>query len=474
MKCAIYRRVSTDIQAEQGFSLEAQKIRLEAYAQSQGWEVSEDYIDDGYSAKNMNRPQLQQMLRDMRKGKFEIILVYKLDRLCRSIRDLNDMIEEFEEYNVKFKSSTEVLDTTTATGRLFINLIGTLAQWEREQTAERVVETMYKRAEQGMWNGGVVPFGYKYKNKKLVKHDEEAIIVERVFNLATTHGYNSICTTLNKEGIKTQHGKSWRPKTLSNMIRNPIYCGYITYGKKSAKEIIKSKINDIDFEPIISEELFNEVQFSLSYRKEHAPKPRNKRFHHFSTILVCPNCGSKMTGVTRKFSDKEYRYYRCIHKDRGECDLNHIREELIDDAFASSLSIFINDIEVKDNDETHKKEDIERELKLIKKKKERVKELYTELLMIDKKEFTEKMNKLIEDEEILYNNLQNESKVESKELIIEVLRNLKENWNLFSNEAKSKALRSIFKSIHFKVTEKPKCGKFGSRGRVEITNFEMR
>lgn len=168
MKCVIYRRVSTDMQVEEGISLDMQRLRLEQYAKSQGWVVVNDYCDEGYSAKNTERPAFQQMIKDMKKKQFDIILVYRLDRFTRSVSDLHSILKIMDEYNVKFKSSTEIFDTTTATGRMFITLVATLAQWERETTAERVRDSMHKKAELGLRNGAKAPMGYDLKKETYI------------------------------------------------------------------------------------------------------------------------------------------------------------------------------------------------------------------------------------------------------------------------------------------------------------------
>jgi site-specific DNA recombinase len=161
MKVAAYIRVSTEEQVKEGYSISAQKHRLEAYAISQGWEVVQFYVDEGISAKDLNRPELQRMIKNLEEGVFDCVLVYRLDRLTRSVLDLYKLLNIFEKHNIKFKSATEVYDTTTAMGRMFITIVAALAQWERENLGERVRMGMQEKARGGKWVINVPPFGYE-------------------------------------------------------------------------------------------------------------------------------------------------------------------------------------------------------------------------------------------------------------------------------------------------------------------------
>lgn len=189
MKCAIYRRVSTDEQAEKGFSLENQLLRLQAFAESQGWEVVHDYMDDGYSGKNMNRPQIKRMLHDLKSNKFDIVLVYRLDRFTRSVKDLNDLLEVFKEHEVDFKSATESIDTATATGRMILNMMVSTAQWERETISERVKDVVRKKKDLGLISTGYPPYGYAMNDGVISQVPHEVEIVKFVFEKAKVYGF---------------------------------------------------------------------------------------------------------------------------------------------------------------------------------------------------------------------------------------------------------------------------------------------
>ncbi len=168
MKTAVYVRVSTEEQVKEGYSISAQKERLDAYIKSQGWELVSYYVDEGVSAKDTNRPELQRMLKNIEEGFIDVVLVYRLDRLTRSVLDLYQLLESFEKNGCHFKSATEVYDTTTAIGRLFITLVAALAQWERENLGERVRMGMTQKVREGEWHGSTPPYGYQLDNGSLV------------------------------------------------------------------------------------------------------------------------------------------------------------------------------------------------------------------------------------------------------------------------------------------------------------------
>jgi DNA invertase Pin-like site-specific DNA recombinase len=170
MKCAIYTRVSTDNQVEVEFnSCEAQEAKIKSFITSQeNMEIFKVYSDPGYTGANLIRPALNEMLDDIKQGKINLVISYKIDRLTRSLKDFYQLIELFEKYGVDFVSVTERFDTSTSSGRLLRNIMLTFAQFERELASERTKDKMLQRAQKGMWNGGIVPFGYKSKDKKLI------------------------------------------------------------------------------------------------------------------------------------------------------------------------------------------------------------------------------------------------------------------------------------------------------------------
>jgi len=183
LRCAIYTRVSTDRQAEKEYnSCEAQQEKIISFIKAHDdMRVCEVYDDAGYTGANINRPAMQELLDDIKCAKLDMVIVYKIDRLTRSPKDFYNLIEIFGECNVGFISITERFDTSTPAGRLLRNIMLTFAQFERELTSERTKDKLLQRAEKGMWNGGISPYGYERKNKKLEIVDEEANVVRMIY-----------------------------------------------------------------------------------------------------------------------------------------------------------------------------------------------------------------------------------------------------------------------------------------------------
>ncbi len=174
MKIVIYIRVSTEDQAREGYSLEVQREYLESFAKREGHEVFKVYCDDGISAYSIRRPALQELLQDAKVKKFELVLVHKIDRFSRNLKDLLNLADELSSYSVGFKSATEPFDTTTSVGKLMFQQLGSFAEFERNRIAERVFPGMLKGVQQGNWQGArYSPYGYRYnKANKLLEIDE--------------------------------------------------------------------------------------------------------------------------------------------------------------------------------------------------------------------------------------------------------------------------------------------------------------
>lgn len=321
-----YRRVSTQEQAQEGFSLAAQMERIEAFSRSQSWVLHEMYTDDGYSAKDMDRPALQRLLMDMQPT--DIVVVYRLDRLTRSVMDLHALLRIFDERKVAFRSVTEVYDTTTAMGRLFITLVAAMAQWERENLAERVQMGMREAVRQGKWMGGPRPYGYLPVDGQLIPHPEEAPIYrEIVRRYLAGAGARGVSLWLEEQGLKPQRGKLWRHKQVMYLLRNPVYRGDTVYGKHKwrGKTLVPGETITVPatHEPLISPEEWDELQRVLNQRTTLPPRTAGSPYP-LSGLARCSKCGRTMrfTRAHKSTTTKKHTYhqYYCNGITHKECD----------------------------------------------------------------------------------------------------------------------------------------------------------
>ncbi|AOH53321.1 hypothetical protein ABE28_003075 [Peribacillus muralis] len=325
MKCIIYVRVSTDEQAKHGYSIASQIEKLEAYCISQGWGIIDILVDEGYSAKDLNRPKFTFMMDQIKKGGIDVLLVYRLDRLTRSVLDLYEILKILDENNCMFKSATEVYDTTNAMGRLFITLVAAIAQWERENLAERVRLGMEKKTKLGKWKGGITPYGYKVINKELVINKDEESIVKTIFELSKSSGFYTIAKTLSARGYGTRKGSDWHVDTVRDIANNPIYAGYLTFNenpKQYKKPPREQTLYEGVHERIIPRDDFWALQDALDKRRGSGGK-RETSNYYFSSILKCGRCGHSMSG----HKSPNGKTYRCSGKKAGKQCTSHIIKE---------------------------------------------------------------------------------------------------------------------------------------------------
>lgn len=238
LNVAIYSRVSTEEQAKEGLSVEAQIDKCEAFCKARGWNIYKIYKDAGYSAGSLNRPSLELLLRDAKEKKFNIILVYKIDRFSRRLRDLILVLEELKQEKINFTSVTEQIDTTSAMGEAFFQIIGVFAQLERSMVKERVELSFERKIKLGE-SFSRAPFGYVYHNKKLIPDPENCEKIKEIFEMCVYGvSYKEIC---NKFNISSS--------TFYQIIRNPVYIGKIKYRGKlylgKHKAIIKKELFDL-------------------------------------------------------------------------------------------------------------------------------------------------------------------------------------------------------------------------------------
>ncbi len=338
-------------------SIENQRSRLEQYCQEQGISP-EFYVDDGFSAKDTNRPALTRLIADVKKGEVKAILVTKLDRITRSIKDLIELLELFEDHKVSFKSITQPIDTASAMGRGFVQIMGVFAQLEREITSERVSEDMRHRAKKGVWNGGVITHGYSSVDKKLIINEKEAKIIRTIFNkYIELESLRGVTHWLNSNNYKTRNGVTWATSSIRRILGNPTYIGKTWYNKRVSSKTthrIKSRpkeewiIEDGQHEAIVTNSVFEQAQQIL---EQQFREPKRKGSHYLlSGLIRCGHCKATINGYTQKIRRndklKSYSYYKCHNntsKGTSVCPGNTIRRDILEEKVIESIMSLAKD-----------------------------------------------------------------------------------------------------------------------------------
>lgn len=313
-RVALYIRVSTREQAEKGYSMGEQEERLRAYCGAMEWPVFKVYADPGFSGAKMDRPALRDLLDDVRGGRCDAVLVWKLDRLSRSQKDTLTLIEdEFLAHGVAFISMLENFDTSTPFGRAMVGILSVFAQLEREQIKERLAVGAEGRAKAGKWHGGGFdPFGYDYIDGRLVVNEYEAMIVREIFDLYVKKKWSvgrirkKMEELYKREKIKRKGGSTWSTDTMvRSILFSPIYIGRIVW---------KGEEYPGEHEPLVSRDLFEAAK---RRQEDTAFSPRGAQKNPFWTsrlfgggLIICGNCGAAYFSKGNYSGRGEKRYYR--------------------------------------------------------------------------------------------------------------------------------------------------------------------
>jgi site-specific DNA recombinase len=316
LRCAIYTRKSTEDGLEQDFnSLDAQREACAAYILSQaseGWEaVPELYDDGGWSGGTMNRPAITQLLRDVKAGKVDVIVVYKVDRLTRSLADFAKIVEILDENEASFVSVTQSFNTTTSMGRLTLNVLLSFAQFEREVTGERIRDKVAASKKKGMWMGGGVPYGYKVKERQLLINEAEAETVRHLFGrYAQLKSVPQLVDELAANNIRTRTrvwksgratgGIHFKTGTLTHLLQNPVYVGKVRH---------KDKMYAGAHHSIIADEMFELVQSIFAENRCDNALGKKSRNPSLLTGMITDPDRKPMTPAHTKKGSKRFRYY---------------------------------------------------------------------------------------------------------------------------------------------------------------------
>ena len=355
IRCAIYTRKSTSEGLDQDFtSLDAQRESAENFIKSQkseGWQILPSCYDDGgFTGANIDRPALKKLIDDIKDGQVDCVVVYKVDRLSRSLLDFVQLLEFFEKNNVAFVSVTQAFNTNTSMGRLTLNILLSFAQFEREIISERTRDKMAAARKKGKWLGGRPILGYDINGDKrsLIVNLKEAKLVREIFELyIKERSLLTVAKILNKKGVLTKRYVTKAGKILGGIpfkntqvhftIRNVLYIGKVCY---------KGELYDGEHEAIIDEELFNKAQDILAENKiERKPSNNEKAPGLLKDILHCKACDTVMFHTYTSKENVKYRYYVCMHAQKHgyeTCPTRSVSAPAIEDAVVECLKKLAN------------------------------------------------------------------------------------------------------------------------------------
>ena len=409
----IYIRVSTEDQAREGFSLGEQEEKLKQLCDYKGYEVYKVYCDAGISAKDMeHRPKFQEMLKDMKVGKINYIVAYKLDRVTRSVRDLEELISQLEKYNTYLVCDRDDVNTSTANGRFFVRMLTVLSQLEIEIVSERTKFGLNGAIKSGHLPGQVALGFKKDGNKKTIIDPATAPIVKRVFDLYLQgKTFLQISNIFNEEKVLN---KNWKDTHIERIINNRLYMGdYEMYKRLKEWKNVEPVIYMNVVEPIIPRYIWEECQAQKIINQRTYTRDR---VYTFFQKLKCPKCGKIMKCKGSGGKRKKYVYYNC-----EDCHEN-IRESYVEEEFekiVGQLLRFDNEYNelflplFADKEKVADKSDIEREIINLTKQKERIKKAYmSEVVELD--DFKEDLKVINEKLDILTKQLEKEQELKNK------------------------------------------------------------
>ncbi|XZJ88448.1 recombinase family protein [Clostridium perfringens] len=491
---AIYCRVSTEEQSENGYSIDEQERLLEEWCKKMGYVIYKCYSDRGISGKNIkDRPALKELLSDAKAGKFDMVISWKINRVSRKLEDVLKIVNLLEKNNITFKSYSEPFETDTPAGRMQFQMMALIGEFERGTIAQNVKMGMIAKAKSGNWCGGRV-LGYdlvpnnspeeeKKGKNKLEINEKEAEIVRFIFNeYSKGKGYKAITNKMNKLGYKTKKGNNFSVGSIRDILTNPVYIGEIRYNvRQNWSEKRRRNINPNPIrvkgkhEAIIDRELWDKVQLILESKKGKPSRIYDGEYP-LTGILRCPKCGagmviSRTTNTLADGTKRRIAYYCCGNwKNKGTsvCNSNTIRvdkaneyvfkkiEELVsNEAMIKAVVKNINK-ERKDKVKPAKRllGDIDKELEKLDKRKRKIFEAYEDDILtkeefqIRKDELNEKIRILEEEKKPLLNTI---SEDVSEEIPYEFIKDILMNFSKVLNSSVSREQQK--KLLHMIISE---------------------
>ena len=487
METGIYIRVSTEEQAQEGFSIRAQEQKLKDYARIKEWSIYNIYIDEGISGKNLvDRPAMQELIADVNKGTVENVLVFKIDRLTRSTADLLYLVDLFNEQDCAFNSLTESIDTQTPSGRMFLKIIGIFAEFERENIVERSKVGIERKVREGYTIGGHQSYGYEREkgNKIQTINDDEAEIVREIFDMYVNQGVSvtDITRRLNVRNVPAKYNDNWETSSIRRLLSNCNYIGKVRHhvGDNELEYSVEGQ-----HEAIINQELYDNAQTLLSNNAKASPRKTPREENYFSGFVYCGLCGSKMfphSVYSKKQVDGTRKLmtcsYECKKKAVKACTASGISHKKFERAFEEYIEKIANlDVTDEIEIETQKKQENLAQIKAYKDKCRHLESREREALVLyvdGKMEFESyrEMKKIVDSEKtIIAAELKKlEEAIEETPTLnkTDIINDLRENWSLLTASERRQFLLKFIKKIDL-IVEKEEGAHYGTAKILDIT-----
>ncbi len=345
-RCAVYTRKSSEEGLDMAFNtLHAQREACEAYIASQkaeGWVLVHDQYDDGgFSGGSLERPALKRLVADIEAGLIDVVVVYKIDRLSRSLMDFAKLVEVFDRNDATFVSITQSFNTNTSMGRLTLNMLLSFAQFEREVIGERIRDKIAASRRKGIWMGGTVPFGYQVKDRKLVVREAEAAVVRRIFEgFVAIRSTTKLAETLRGDGLTTRRGKPIDKGVVYKVLTNPVYIG---------KAVHKGVAYPGEHRAIITQDLWDQVQAIFKESPKKRGQANRAQTPALLRGLIYGPDGAAMSPTHTRRKGKLYRYYvsqTVLKTGAGACSIPRVPAAKIEAMVIDQLRVVLRSPEV--------------------------------------------------------------------------------------------------------------------------------
>lgn len=473
MKTALYMRVSTMEQATEGYSLASQKRKLLAYCEAMNWSVYKIYSDEGISGASITkRPAATQMLKDVKNGEIENVLIMKVDRLCRNTKDLLEIVDILKKYNVRLNAVDEKIDYTTDVGKMVLTLLGSFAEFERNRITQRMSEGRTQKVLSGIKSrAGVLLYGYDYIDGHYHKKPLEAMCINKVFNLALEHKSIHEIARIMAHDTSNANNKEWDCERVRRILRNPTYKGYTFtsfYRNGLHYNYDALMVKAVNVDPIVDEITWDNVNNILRSRNGKTQRKYSIEDFVFGDVAYCGVCGYKMYARNSKSngnSGKRRYYYRCQYKRKSynlldnveKCPVNCVENSTAERNFLNYFeNLELNPVKPNELtiDETKLIEEIKLKLKQLDKKRNSLSKKFVEdLISADtysqiNNEYTNEYT-LLENE---LNNLENKKSAIIENFDYDTLLNIKvtlrDMWGIMSKSEKRNFITLHFEKVY--------------------------